>query len=338
MKKRIISVALVLAMMLSMTAVVSAAENDWESEIDTLGAAVVDGVHYHDMQEAADAAAENGGVLKLLEEPAETIAVNGDLNLDLNGFTVSVDAGNVTVVDSSTNNGTEGGKLYGDYTVNNRVTVKNGISYVVLNGSDGNGDYITSNAVRVKVKKVNIRPSEAGLYYVTDVMFNKNIADVGATYGVALSLADKPGNDFLTDEDTLWTSFTAPKGSNFSEYGTSCLVNDILDSTAYTDDENAERGGMDVYANAYVKMTVDGEDIVVMMENVSDVTYSLKKVMQILDGQLETELLNYAAGTGSLSETGTKALDFFETWNGAMTKTGWDLVNLAEALLKKNAA
>ena len=44
MKKRMISVALVLVMALSMTTTVFAA-NDWESDIDTVGAAVVNNTH-----------------------------------------------------------------------------------------------------------------------------------------------------------------------------------------------------------------------------------------------------------------------------------------------------
>ena len=50
MKKSIISVVLVLAMVLSMSTTVFAVDNDWESDIDTVGAAVVNNVHYHDLQ------------------------------------------------------------------------------------------------------------------------------------------------------------------------------------------------------------------------------------------------------------------------------------------------
>ena len=336
MKKRIISAVLILAMVLAMTTTVFA-DNSWESEIDTLGTAVVDGVYYHDLQDAAEAAVNNGGVLTLLEEPKEKITVNGDLNLNLNGYTVSVDANNVTLTDTATDNGTVGGKLYGEFNVTDRVVEANGISYVILDGSDSNGDYITANAVRVKVSKINVRPSRVGMYYVTQVVFNENVANAGATYGVALSLVDKPDSNFENDSDTRWTSFTAPTGADFSENGTSCLVVDIMKNDGSSDESNSGRGTMEIYANAYVNVNVNGETTAIMMEN-TDVVYSLQTVMQALDSKLETELLAYAAGTGSLSDTGSKALGFFEAWEGAMTQNGWNLTNMAKALLKKNAA
>lgn len=331
MKKRIISAVLILAMVLAMTTTVFA-DNSWESDIDTLGVAVVDGVYYHDLQAAVNAA--NGGVVKLLEEPAVTINNAGNLSLDLNGFSATVEGGTVTLIDSATDSGTEGGKVYGNFTVANRVTQKGAIRYVVLDGTDSNGAYKTANAVRVKVSKINVRPSRVGMYYVTQVVFNKNVANAGASYGVALSLKDKPGSNFENDSDTRWTSFTAPTGADFSENGTSCLVTDIMKNDGSSNETNSGRGAMKIYANAYVNVNVNGTTTAIMMEN-TDVVYSLQTVMQTLDTKLEAELQAYADGTGSLSDTGSKALGFFEAWEGAMTQNGWNLTNLAKALLKK---
>ena len=48
------------------------------------------------------------------------------------------------------------------------------------------------------------------MYYTTEVKFNQNVADIGATYGVVLSTEDVPGADFATEETdanapNLWT-------------------------------------------------------------------------------------------------------------------------------------
>ena len=239
-----------------------------------------------------------------------------DISLELNGNDATVNAKKVTLVDTATKNGTVGGKVYGDFELAETVTKEENISYVAVPGTDAKGDYYTSNAVRVKVKRISIRPSAAGLYYTTEIIFNKNVAKVGATYGVALSLANKPGSDFATDTDTLWTKFVAPGNKNFNSTGTSCLISNILKEG---DAENAARGAMDIHANAYVKLTVNGEDVVVMMENVSDVKYSLKTVMQGLDSKL---------GEGKLdTDTTQKAAAFYGAWEKTML--GWNLPNLA---------
>ncbi|MBR5528921.1 MAG: hypothetical protein IKU57_00440, partial [Oscillospiraceae bacterium] len=274
---------------------------------------------------------ELDGQLVLAADGA-TITANCPITLEMNGNDATVNASNVTLTDSATKEGELGGKIYGNISVAQTVTKKDGISYVAIPGSDGNSDYYTANAVRVKVKRINVRPGTAGLYYVTEVIFNRNVADLGATYGVALSLVDKPGTNFAADEDTRWTSFTAPTGANFASTGTSCIINNIMKNDGSSDIENSSRGGKEIHANAYVKTKVGNEDIVVMMENVADVNYSLKTVMQALDASVKA----YAEGTGELSENAAKAVSFYEAWEGAMTQNGWNLTNMALALAKKN--
>ena len=296
-------------------------------------AAVVDGVPYINAQDAVNNA--NGKVVKLMADVTETITARGNVALDLNGHSVTVNGGTLTLTDSATNEGVVGGKIYGNSTVANRVAVQDGISYVTLDGSDSNGAYKTANAVRVKVNGINVRPNKAGIYYTTEVKFNQNVADAGAAYGVALSLQDKPGADFATEETgtdypNRWTKFTAETGADFSKTGTSCLIANILKNDAsLTDAQNSQRGAMDIYANAYVQVTVGNEVVTVMAENASDVVYSLKTVMQALDTKLAAELLGYAEGTEELSETGQKALNFYKTWKGAMSD--WNLTNMALA-------
>ena len=273
------------------------------------------------------------GKLALADNGAK-LTVDCPIALELNGKTATVNASDVTLTDAATIDGEEGGKVYGNITPANTVTKEGNISYVALPGEDDNGKYYTANAVRVAVKKVNIRPSAAGMYFTTEFKFNKNVVDAIASannaaaegeknngYGVVLSLEAKPGADFMDGaKGEAWTVGAAPTaGDNFISTGNSCLVKDIFKDT--TPEENAQRGATDIYANAYVKIG----DTIIMAENPTDVVYSMKTVMQTLNTMVRDELT-----AGVLSENSLKARAFYETWQSAMS--GWNL----DAMAKEN--
>lgn len=327
MKKRLISVVLVLVMALSMTTTVFAADN-WESDIDTVGAASVNGVYYHSLQDAL--ANANGGVVKLEEKPNGTINTNGAaLSLDLNGFSADVNCGELTLTDSGTDDGTEGGKVYGEFTVTEKVIEKDGVTYVLLPGEDEGGKYYTANAVRVVLKKVSIRPSAAGMYFTTELKFNKNVVGAGATYGVVLSTHSEIGKDFMSEKNddnklvNRWTVGKPDAGEDFNDNGNSCLVKNILSEDANAT-VNATRGATDIYAHGYVKIG----DIVIMAENNGTVKQSLKSVMQTFDGKVGANDLNEA--------TVNKLVDFYKPWKAAMDE--WKLTNIASAYAVKYPA
>ena len=291
------------------------------------------------------------GKLKLVADGA-TITSDCAIALEMNGFDATVNADNVTLTDSATNNGVEGGKIYGDCTVASRVSKNGAVQYVILDGEDADGTpYKTANAVRVQVSKVSIRPSAAGMYYTTQLKFNKNVADAIASanaaaeegkknngYGVVLSTHSAIDEDFMTEKNgedqlvNLWTARKPKAGENFSSTGNSCLVQNILSSdTNVTAAANALRGAMFIYANGYVKLTVDGEEIVILAENNGTVKYGLQTVMTAFNAKLKTELRNFAESKdeADLSTTGKNLYDFYETWEPVMR--GWKLSNLIAA-------
>ena len=144
-----------------------------------------------------------------------------------------------------------------------------------------------------------------------------------------------PGADFVTEETgetfpNQWTVRTAETGANFVKSGTSCLVSGILkNEEGVTDEQNSARGKMDIFANAYVKVTVGDQVVTLMTENTTEVAFSMMSVMKTLDTRLAAELQAYADGTGELSETAQKALAFYKSWTGAMAD--WELDNMALA-------
>ncbi len=275
------------------------------------------------------------GKLKLAGSDA-IITADCDIALELNGKDATLNGTNVSITDSATDNGGVGGKLYGSFNVKNHVTENNGIRYVVLD----HDTYKTANAVRVKVTKVSIRPSEAGIYYTTELKFNRNVVGAGATYGVVLSAQDKPDTNFMTEmigesHVNLWTNRTPRAGADFIDTGNSCLVTNLFTESA--GDANATRGEIPIFVNGYVKLTVDGKEIVILAENEGEINYSMRTIMETMDAD-EKEACNFAAyleGTGQLTATGEKVLDFFTKWKSAMEN--WDLDNLKASYNKKNA-
>lgn len=324
MKKRMISVVLVLAMALSMTMAVSAA--DWESTIDPVGVAVVGNTYYQTVQQAVDNA--NGELVKLIADPKDEVVTNTatPLYLDLNGFDVEINGGSVYLIDSATDDGEVGGELTGNVTKYQDVTEKGAIDYLVLE-KDG---VKTANAVRVKLRRVTIRPGtdSAGIYYTTNFVFNENVVTAGATYGVVLSVVDAPDEGFETDDknedgvvDNLWTAIDAKADGKFEQNGNSCLCANIFRAN---DENNATYGATPIYANAYVK--VNGATI--MAENTDEVKYSIQTIMEAFNTSIEN---------GTLEDSPkANVLKFYEKWQSAMT--GWAISKIAEAYTAANPA
>ena len=314
MKKRLISVVLVLVMALSMTTTVFAA--DWESDIDTVGVAVVNNTYYPTVQEAVDAA--NGDTVKLLESTEETVTNSGVLRLDLNDCNVTINGGSVILIDSGTDDGTTGGELTGTITVadGNDVTSKDNIQYLVLE----DGSVKTANAVRVKLKRVTIRPSAAGLYYTGEFKFNENVVAQGVTYGIVVSLENGINESFKEGEANKWTEKVPAAGKKVDDTGRSCLVKNIFSEDLVDSPEaNAERGKLPIYADAYVQV---GDKMFMAENSVKPVVYSLYSVSKAFDDM---------QGNGTLDATILKNMkSFYKTWKTAMDL--WDLTHFKAAV------
>ncbi|MBR4864061.1 MAG: hypothetical protein IKU07_05740 [Oscillospiraceae bacterium] len=194
-------------------------------------------------------------------------AANKSFNLDLNGFDAIVDAAEgatVTVWDSQTDDYTvEDEYGYGVLTATGNVVAKEG--YIAAAGGfhKFGGQYISS---------VSLRPGNAGIYYTATFLADEVLLASLET-GVAVSLADMPGADFASDEDTLYTVGT-----------TGVMVENILTG----DSEDADRAIMDIYAASYVKLS-DGT--VLVSEN--EIAYSLYDILTILQTQDEAAFRSF---------------------------------------------
>lgn len=163
MKQKVISLLLVFAMALSMVPAVFATEgNDWEGEIDVVGAAVVNGKSYGTVQEAVNAA--GGGVVKLLANSDEEINAT-DLYLDLNGHSLAkvTVSGTLYGMDSATNeykaSGAKIETVVGQYASNYR----NSDAKRYLAVAEGNG--VSFHRFYMGITKVSLVPAVTGFGY-----------------------------------------------------------------------------------------------------------------------------------------------------------------------------
>ena len=198
--------------------------------------------------------------LQLNRDVAADLAVDASVALDLCGHditgNVTVD-GTLTVKDSATDDYDVSDGVYGEITGTVTGTLAAADGYVAAaKGFHKFDQYISG---------VSLRPSNAGIYYTATVLADEVLRSEFASQGVAVSLADLPGADFETDEDTLYAT-----GSN------GVLVQNILKG----DGEDPDRGITDIYAASYVKLQ-DGT-VLVSDENVA---YSLYDVLLLIRAQ-----------------------------------------------------
>ena len=186
--------------------------------------------------------------------------------LDLNGHHITGDLtvdGILAVFDTATDDYTVADGVYGTITgnVTGNLVAKEGYIAAENGFHKFGGQYISG---------VSLRPGNAGIYYTATFLCDEVLLSA-LEMGVAVSLADMPGADFATDEDTLYTVGT-----------TGVMIQNILTGDA----EDADRAIMDIYAASYVKLP-DGT--VLVSEN--EVAYSLYDVL-LLVKKMDSEALD----------------------------------------------
>ena len=293
-----------------------AEEND--SKLYIASTAVVDPakdtvVWYRD-NDAAAAALTDSSYLKLYKAE-NTLNLNGDLVVDLNGNNLTVTGtGKLSGFDSKNDDYT----AYGNLTADGEIEVEkvymapNGRRYVTLTGETG----ISFHRLGMQISGVNLRPSVAGMYFNSVWRCDEALAAKITSYGVAVSTANMPGVNFASDSDTLYTVL----GSESFQSGqaqTSAIIENILTAGA----DNAVRGTTPIYATSYAvidgQLTVTGEDNEPVAGGVS---YTLAQLMAKID-------LRWPKLTDTQKEQ-LKAL--YQLYPEAMAH--WQLYNMVAAL------
>ena len=244
---------------------------------------------------------------------AQDVVLTRDCAIDLCGQTVNV-SGAYTLygMDSSGDGYTV---PTGKAVVAEETTVANDMSvcgkrYITTSDETGYVFHRLEN----RISGVTLRPSVDGIYFNGAFGCDETVGADIASYGVAVSVMDMPGKDFMTDADTLYTNFDAATlqgGANVS----GVLISGILKEER-TAEINSVYGKTPVYATSYLIMK-DGSVVLGDGEGSGDdIAYSLANVVASIDSKIMEEPLSYRKYTNAMR-------DYYAKWEETMAD--WDL-------------
>lgn len=204
------------------------------------------------------------------------------VTVEFNGFSNTVSNGTLQGTDASalgTGTGTTVVTLDGANVKTISTAPATGETFIAI--TDGNK--ATFHAVTANITSITVRPDKLGMYYSAKFVCDDTVKAHLDTFGVALSLSGMPDADFANNKSVLYTAATKDQLAS-GEYN-SVLVKGIMKDTLAAD-ANKSRGEMPVYANAYLKLTVNDEPITVMATNTSQ--HSLKTMLQEINTYWDT--------------------------------------------------
>ena len=207
---------------------------------------------WYDSQDAA-IAAYNSDTAYMIAGRQSMPLTGGDYVIDLAGHDVTITGtGSVTLFDSANADYATYGTAYV-----NGPTLRNTFKTTI----EGNDYYMvqtdtykyTFHRMGMEIIGLSVRPREAGMYYTGMWQCDELLANEVESFGVAVSIANQPQENFATDNDTLYTLFDK---ANFESGATKTgvLIKGIVKEGV---SENATRSKQEVYAAAYVTFTKD---------------------------------------------------------------------------------
>ena len=215
------------------------------------------------------------------------ITVNDNETLDLNGHAATnVTATKIYAYDSTATSAAAG---TGSITTSSEVVMDNtvgNIRYIALAEGEEESKTYTFHVLEMKLSAVTLRAKveengdeveqENGIYYKATYACDEILQNAITSYGVVFSLKDIPGADFKTETGdrnlyTVYTKENFKSGEEVTSGSIFGIMKEELDA-----EENAERGAMDIHANAYIE--INGNVLVG-----SGASYSLFDVMDKLD-------------------------------------------------------
>ena len=250
----------------------------------------------------AVAACEEGSYVKLYV--ARNVVLTRDCALDICGQTVNISGGYTLYgMDSS---GDDFTVPTGKATVapETRIAEESRVAgkrYMAVSDETG----VQFHRFENRITGVTLRPSAAGIYFTGAFGYNQTLGEQIAAYGVAVSTVNMPGKDFMTDGDTLYTTFEAAAQES-GKNQTGVLIASILSADREAALNDAY-GKMPVFATSYILM----KDGTVLLsdtpEHADDVAYSLYNVMENIDRLITEDPIAYRKYTNPMR-------DFFDQW------------------------
>ena len=206
----------------------------------------------------------------------------------------------------------------------------NGYRYIALTS----GDTVTFHRLHVRLGAVSLRTSAAGLYYKARYSCDAALAQRVCAYGVALSLQDMPGADFMdvsTDRYSwLENDFAVNAENHYTVEATSCSVFGIFKTAekGRTPELNASYGEIEIYANPYIAVKADdsSDAYTVLVGDTANagtqegMAWSLFDTVKAINDNWE----KYD------EEVHTKVIAFYEQWEKlGMDQWATELINIA---------
>ena len=250
--------------------------------------AVVNGTetwHQNNTQAVAAASEGNGyAVLYASDTTPITLDEGKTAYVDFNGCSATVTGkGTLYGMDSSAlSNGTGAAVVTYEGVTVKTVTVSPATSETFVALKDGST--VTYHAVATKIVSVSLRPDSVGMYCSAEFVCDEAIKEAYLdSFGVAVSLKHMPKAGFATDSTCLYTQIPAD-GMAVSKHH-SVIIQNIMRSEADAA-TNKSRGEMPIYANAYLKLNIDGEEITIMATQAA--SHSLKTLLQQVNTYWDT--------------------------------------------------
>ncbi len=296
MKRRIIIVVALLALLLGAFTVGAVASNQT-------------------LQDAIDNA-ENGATITLYTGATETIYVDKDLVLDLNGndiFELDVAEGKtVTVLDAQTDDYAVSDGIYGKiYAHSGNVVAAEGYLAVTED------TFLSFHKLTLEITAMSLRSEADGkydpsVYYKSNFRGDEVVAKQIAKYGIALNVKEAPSKSNMntTSAASAFTGFTAGENGNA---GTGTLLKGII-KHSNSEANNDRNANMPIYGRPYVQLT-SGEYIFG-----KTVQRSLKQQLELVDD-------NWSNYTTKQQEA---ILWMFRDYKKVLS--GWDISNILEEM------
>lgn len=208
---------------------------------------------YQSAQEAVNACTDSDKTVVLFSD-VDSLQINGNVNMDLNGYTVGTisvaESKSLYCMDSATEDYDISDGIYGkikQYTgaVLAMEASADGIQFLPIQEEDG----ISFHAVDLRITAMSLRPSEAGIYFFSNFAGDQLLKKQIKQFGVAMSVTEEPTADTLatTAKCTVYDGEAFNSGAE----NTSSLVYNIFKSDLQ-DSENDQRANTQIFAKAYI--------------------------------------------------------------------------------------
>lgn len=219
-----------------------------------------------------------GSVVVLQQDCAEEIAVDKNLTIDLNGYTlygtITVAQGCVlTVKDCKTDDYTiDDADAYGKIkSVSGTVMAADG--YLMISEVDG----ISFHKVDMKLTTITLRPENVGIYYTGEFRGDELVAANVDTFGIALRLKQMPDSAYMSESSACSRYYDFQAGGDGNTAGGTLLKNVMRKGRPAA--ENKSNSQTKIYGAPYIR-TCDGQ-----YHFDTGKAYSLMQVMQETDKQ-----------------------------------------------------